>query len=31
MNRGSGTLVSPKMFDNKTEAMSFLESEGYKK
>jgi len=31
MNRGSGTLVSPKMFDNKAEAMSFLESEGYKK
>lgn len=31
MNRGSGTLISPKMFDNKADAMKFLISEGYKK
>ncbi|MCB2289683.1 hypothetical protein LGK97_07890 [Clostridium sp. CS001] len=31
MNRGAGNVVNPKMFDNKVEAISWLESEGYKK
>lgn len=31
LNRGSANTVTPTMFDNKADAISWLESEGYKK
>ncbi|MCB2295926.1 hypothetical protein LGK95_20925 [Clostridium algoriphilum] len=30
MNRGDGDIISPKIYDNKSEALNWLEFEGYK-